>query len=293
MTAEVFLNQIKDDLHKGDFFDLIPEIVLWLTEVTGKDRSFFHMNGKADLNEIVTREEKNRFLEILDRRKKREPLAYILGNCDFYGRTFVVGEGVLIPRPDTEILIETLLSQPEMLEKEEVFFYDLCTGSGCLGITTYLERKKRGLQTGGCLTDISPCALTYANKNIQKWNAGAALTAIEADLVPSGTLLEPADFIISNPPYIPDGDIPDLMPDVVCYEPREALSGGAKGLDFYLRIVNAAERLLKKRGLLLVEHGYDQAQKVTNIFRHAGFSDVKTIKDYGDHPRITLGRKGL
>ena len=309
MNLSSFLSTTKRELTEVGLAELTPEIRWWLSEATGESSVFFASHSCDEIEALFTRAQLYRFSEIVNRRKRGEPLAYILGHGFFYGRSFLVGHGVLIPRPDSEKLLEVLLSVfdpdtedssffgQEPCEREicnsvtPLFFYDLCTGSGCLGITALLELRKKGIESRGCLTDISPEAIGCARENARRLGTGDSLIFRETDLIPEEAREKSADFILINPPYIPQGDISTLMPEVSVYEPESALSGGPDGLLFYRRILEEGISLLKDGGLLFAEHGYDQGESVQRLFRQHGLYPVRMYRDYGGNPRVTVGRR--
>ena len=206
-------------------------------------------------------------------RVKREPLSYILGEAEFYGRVFKVGAGTLIPRPETELLVEAVLRLAPNAEK----FADWCTGSGCLGITALLENTN-------CTAygvDSSEIALKWAQINSAAYNLEERFCLI-CNPEPTTCSIEAhsLDYIIANPPYIPSGEIPFLMDDVKDYEPHEALDGGQDGLDVYRKLISAAPYFLKCGGYFAVETGGDlQSSQLLNIVGD-NFSLRDKIYDY-------------
>lgn len=206
-------------------------------------------------------------------RVKREPLSYILGEAEFYGRVFKVGPGTLIPRPETELLVEAVLK----LTPDATRFADWCTGSGCLGITGLLENTN-------CIAygvDSSEIALKWAQINSSVYNLEERFCLI-CNPEPTTCSIEAhsLDYIIANPPYIPSGEIPFLMDDVRDYEPHEALDGGADGLDVYRKLISAAPYFLKTGGYFAVETGGNlQSSQLLNIVGD-NFSLRDKIYDY-------------
>jgi release factor glutamine methyltransferase len=208
-----------------------------------------------------------------------EPLAYILGEWEFYGLPFYVGKGVLIPRPDTETVVETAINLLKGKQNPTVF--DLCAGSGCIGITLahYTDANVK-------LFEKSVDALLYIFKNI-KLN-GVEAEVYECDVLGEPPLKDTADLIISNPPYIRSNVLETLEPEVK-REPIMALDGGEDGLIFYRHIAKVWKKSLNKGGWLVFEIGFDQAEDVTKIMQDEGFSDVQVIKDLGKNNRVVLG----
>ena len=227
----------------------------------------------------ITAETERQADELVNRRLDREPLQYILGEWEFYGLPFYVGKGVLIPRPDTETVVETAINLLKGKQNPTVF--DLCAGSGCIGITLahYTDANVK-------LFEKSVDALLYIFKNI-KLN-GVEAEVYECDVLGEPPLKDTADLIISNPPYIKADVLETLEPEVK-REPIMALDGGEDGLIFYRHIAKCWKKSLNKGGWLLFEIGFDQAEDVTKIMQDEGFSDVQVIKDLGKNNRVVLG----
>ena len=206
-------------------------------------------------------------------------MQHITGKAYFYGHEFKVNGNVLVPRPDTEILVEEVLKI--LTGNERVL--DMCTGSGCILIACDLGEDKKYHFKEGVGSDISEKALEIAREN------AVSLGAENLEFV-SGDLFENVkgtfDIIVSNPPYIARGDIMELEPEVRDFDPLNALDGGEDGLVFYRRIAEAAPDYLKKDGTILFEIGYNQAKEVEEILREQGFSDINIIKDYGGNDRV-------
>lgn len=217
--------------------------------------------------------------EMVSRRARREPLQYILGSQEFAGLDFLVTPAVLIPRHDTEILLEEALARLHGTGR----LLDVGTGSGCLAIT--LASRLPGLSVTA--TDISPEALAVARENARRH--GVSLRFVEGDLF---TPLEGERFsmIVSNPPYIPLPDFPTLQPEVREYEPRTALDGGEDGLSCYRRLVPGAIDHLTPGGWLLVEVGIGEADRVRELFASSGFCDIVTAIDTAGIERVVIGR---
>jgi release factor glutamine methyltransferase len=210
---------------------------------------------------------------LLERRLTREPLAYILKKKEFYGRDFVVGPGVLVPRPETEGLVDCALRS--LAGQENANVLDFGTGSGCIAITIALEFP-RATVTG---VDISAGALAYAHQNGQA--LGAGVEWIEADGFPAGQTF---DLVVSNPPYIVDAL--ELQPEVGLFEPRTALFGGPDGLDFYRLIARDGAQVVRPGGGLILEIGFDQESTVPNILESEGWLDCRVHKDLAGLPRV-------
>jgi len=313
VTFSEWVNRTAKQLPCDDPGSSKRELFRLLTEISGKNRTFFVARGRDDLASVLTADELARLEKALSRRARNEPIQYIFGKENFWGRDFLTGPGVLIPRPDSELLIETALAalggyamtQDRMIKGDSspytlhaggdgvLRFIDLCTGTGCLGITFALEAAMRGIPVSGILTEVSPDAAQYALKNISGLHAGSLLQLCLCDLFPEHAELtgiwakQKADMILANPPYIPTDDMKDLIPDVSDYEPHLALDGGRDGLDFYRRILREAKSILAPGGLVFFEHGYDQGESVPGLCREFGYTDIKTFRDYGGLPRVT------
>jgi release factor glutamine methyltransferase len=219
--------------------------------------------------------------DLVRRRRAREPIAYLRGEREFYGRAFRVDERVLIPRPDTEALVDVALERTAD-RSLSLRLLDLCTGSGCVAITIARQRPTSRVLA----TDISVDALAVARENALR--LGAYNVALrESDLFAA----VPArfDLVTANPPYIASSDVPGLMPDVRDFEPRLALDGGSDGLDLIRRIVDEAPGHLERDGVLATEVGAGEAQAVRALFEAAAYRDVRVDRDYGKIERVVSG----
>ena len=219
--------------------------------------------------------EKNYFLNI-EKRASGMPFAYITGEQEFYGLQFSVNENVLIPRADTEILVEYALS----VGGKNVL--DLCTGSGCIAVT--LAKNLQGARVTA--VDISPAALEVAKKNASE--NGCDVSFLEMDIlseIPQGKY----DLIVSNPPYIEKAELSTLMKDVIEFEPRLALDGGTDGLIFYKRICDFAPQILEKGGTLAFEIGYNQYESVYEIMKE-NFTEIGYKEDLSGIKRVLYGK---
>ena len=243
-----------------------------LCAATGLDRVGLYLNFEKPLND----EELASYRAMVTRRSRREPLQHILGSQEFYGMEFEVSSDVLIPRHDTETLVhEALKRMPGA-----VSVLDIGTGSGCIAVSLARQLPLAAVTA----IDISGAALTVARRNAER--NGVAIEFLQ------GSLCEPVtgrwfDLIVSNPPYIPRGDIEQLEPEVRDFDPRGALDGGADGLDIYRVLIPSALYCLNPSGWLLLEVGAGQAGDVAGLFRSmAGYNEVVTVSDPGGIERV-------
>ncbi len=256
-----------------------------LCHAADKPREVF----RRDLRLFLPEEKAEAARALLARRLKGEPAAYLTGEWEFMGFGFEITPEVLIPRSDTELLCERALAcLPPEREGHRYRVLDLCAGSGCIGISMALERRDVSV----VLADLSEGALQVARRNTRRHGVSARTMCIAADaLAPAPDLLGSFDMIVSNPPYIPAGDIPGLDVSVRDYEPELALNGGADGLDFYRAIAGRYRRALKPGGTLLFEIGIGQAGDVTAILLQNDFSTVKYYRDLAGIQRVLESRR--
>lgn len=225
------------------------------------------------------REKVREFYGLLERRLKREPIAYIVGEKEFYSRSFIVDRNVLIPRPETELLVEEALKATEGIPRPVIL--DIGTGSGCVAVTMACE-------LGDCeiyATDISPGALAAAQKNAERHLSEKRILLINGHLSDPFSK-EAFDIVVSNPPYIPEEEYRYLDPDVKDYEPRASLIAGEDGLYFIRGIISGASYTLKNGGWCLLEAGAGQASTVKEIFEEHGFREISSVKDIAGIERV-------
>jgi release factor glutamine methyltransferase len=233
----------------------------------------------------LTRLELASYKIFIKRRLNREPVAYITGTREFWGLDFVVTPDVLIPRPETEFLVEESLKLiPPDSSSVRFRLFDVGTGSGAVIIALAASRPGHHFFA----SDISPKALSVASRNASQNSVGKDISFFAGELFEA---LKPDDkkfdLIISNPPYIPSRQIAELAPEVGRNEPLSALDGGAEGVDIIIKIVEQAPLYLKKKGILMLEIGYDQKEHVAQIVDGDGrYADLNFIKDYSGHDRV-------
>ncbi|MBO5131309.1 MAG: peptide chain release factor N(5)-glutamine methyltransferase [Romboutsia sp.] len=282
MTIRELFNTYMEELsHISDTPKLDIEILL--SKALGDvDRLYIHLN----LHKELTKEQLDSFNEMIQDRLKGRPIAYIVNNREFMGLDFYVEEGVLIPRPDTEPLVEEVI---ELVKgKENLKIVDIGTGSGA--ITVSLAKYIKDCQVYSL--DISDKALSIGLKNAISNEVEDKINFIKSNIFSGiedkGLKL---DVIVSNPPYIRRADIETLHTQVKDYEPYIALEGGEDGLNFYRDITRESVKYLKDKGILAFEVGHDQAEDVSEILKHNGYTNIYTKKDLQGIDRVVIGFK--
>ena len=247
---------------------------------SGKTRSQLVRDGQLYVPPAI--EERAR--DLVCRHLAGEPVAYLIGEWEFYGLPLDISESVLIPRPDTEVLVERALARLQSAAEPRVL--DLCAGSGCVGLA--LAKHLPGSRV--TLGELDEGALRICRQNIRRNDLTGRVAAMQMDALEKPPVhLGEFDAIVSNPPYIPDGDIAGLDVSVRGYEPHLALKGGEDGLDFYRAICAQWTAALRAGGCLLFEVGIGQADDVLRIMRSAGFGDVEITPDLNGIPRVVSG----
>ena len=314
MTIREVLTNIRERLQKAGIEDFEYESWAFLDWKLHIDRAEFYMNPNGEVKEKLL----EGLEEALQKREQRVPLQYLMGECEFMGYDFYVDERVLIPRQDTECLVELAVEsiRTEMLcrkqkalatqyirsnqtnvcsegndhnvnngkskpDEQRIKVLDLCTGSGCIGISV----AKLCPEAEVTLADISEGALAVAGKNAR--NQEAEVTFVKGNLFEN--IAGRFDYILSNPPYIPSEVIEGLMPEVREHEPRLALDGEADGLSFYRKIIEQAPEYLNPDGRIYFEIGAEQGEDLTQLMTERGFSEVKVHKDLAGLDRIVTG----
>ena len=238
------------------------------------DRNFYYMHMMEDMTE----EQAKQYQLLIKKRAERVPLQYITGEQEFMGLTFTVNSSVLIPRQDTETLVEEALKAA----KPGMNILDMCTGSGCVLISILKNVDAKGIGY-----DISKQALNVAKENAKRNHVVCEFERSDLFENVDGTY----DIIVSNPPYIPTEVIHTLMPEVKEFEPMEALDGMEDGLHFYRRIVREAKEHLAKGGYLVLEIGHDQGASVSEMLEYGGYAEVRVIKDLARNDRVVIGKR--
>lgn len=274
------LKQGYDILKAENIDSYMLDTQLLLGRVLNLDRMAIITNRDLLVDEGKIRD----FLELIELRKKKMPVKYILKQCEFMGFDFYVEPGVLIPRPDTEILVEEAVKEIEKHNYTRIC--DVCCGSGAIGISIAKLLSKTFIDC----CDVSEYAEKVTKENIKRLKVEKQVNFNRSDLLQYALEQKKSfEVVISNPPYISSKVIPTLMEDVKEYEPYIALWGGEDGLDFYRRITIQSLKVLEKGGLLAFEIGHDQGEAVQSILKNNGFSDLRCIKDLAENDRVVLG----
>ena len=278
MKIQTLLNEGNKQLvHFSQSAKLDVEILL--SEAIKKNREYLIINCKKK----VKNKNIKLFKKMLHKRKKGEPIAYILNKKEFWRNNFYVDKNVLIPRPDTEVLVEEVLKLFNINLKLNVL--DIGTGSGCI-LLSILKERKNFYGTG---VDISKKAIKVANFNAKMHQLSNRVDFYYSDI--DKFLFGKYDLIISNPPYIKKMDLKYLDKDIKAYEPTQALDGGKCGFSKIEKVVNQASTLIKKNGKFVLEIGFDQKNKTLGILKNNGFFINKVVKDYGKNDRCIICTK--
>jgi release factor glutamine methyltransferase len=252
-----------------------------LCNIIKKDRLFLIINK----NNILSEDEYSKYMESIKERKDGVPLQYITNRQEFMGMDFYVEPGVLVPRPDTEILVEAVRDWANKNEANSIL--ELGVGSGAVIIS--LGKFTKAIELYG--VDISPVTIKVATKNAKNNLMEKEIKFLKGDLFTplNENSMKELDIIVSNPPYIPKKDIDDLQIEVSKYEPRLALDGGEDGLDFYRKIVDESPRYLREKGLVAFEVGHDQGDLVAHLFKNDGrYEKIEKIKDLSGIERVVM-----
>jgi len=284
-TIQQYLNRITQYLTEKHIDSPRLEAELLMSQVLGMQRIDLY----TQFDKEVSKEDSKRLEELVQRASEHEPIAYLIGRKEFYSIDLEVTKDCLIPRPETELLVDKAL---EFLRGRQgrQFVCDLCTGCGCIAIAI----AKNFSEADIIATDISEAALKQAEMNIERHKLKERIKLL------CGDLFEPFvpqidrtkfDLIACNPPYVSSAEYEKLDRNVKDYEPREALYGGEDGLDVYRRIVSEAADYLKADAALIVETGYRQGESVKKLFEQAGFGKIKIEKDFQNNDRVVIAHK--
>lgn len=274
MTYREAMEKGERMLREAGIADAKTDAWLLLAMACKIDHTFYYVH----MGEEIQKEQLDTFETLIHKRAERVPLQYITGEQEFMGLQFRVNSNVLIPRQDTETLVEEALKRVEPGMK----IMDMCTGSGCVLISILKNSQK----TEGYGFDISKQALLVAKENAKRNEVSAEFEKSDLFDRVSGSF----DMIVSNPPYIRTEEILSLMPEVAMFEPVIALDGREDGLYFYRQIVQDSTKHLRPNGWLLFEIGYDQGLDVSNMMIQSGFSEVSVVKDLAGNDRVVCGK---
>lgn len=286
-NMESLVKKGKEILGEREFMNTSLEVELILSHILKKDRSYIIVHNKEILEETIV----EKFLRLIELRKKGIPIQYILNSQEFMGLDFYVKEGVLIPRGETELLVEHILDLIEKNYPKEktVRILEVGTGSGAIPISIAYYTKNTEIYT----VDIEEIPYNVAKENCKRYGLENRIKFLLGDLfepIRAENTDEKFDIIVSNPPYIKKDEIEKLQIEVREHEPKSALDGGIDGLDFYRKIILKSCDFLVRNGILAFEIGYDQGEEVVSLMNE-NFKEINLIKDYSGLDRIVLGVK--
>ena len=250
-----------------------------LSKIINKDREYVVLNLKENIDKKYI----NFFYDLIERRKKGEPVAYLINKKEFWKETFYVDKNVLIPRPDTEHIIEEVIKNT--YKDSKLHILDIGTGSGCI-LLSILKERKNFVGTG---IDISKKCIKISKYNANQFNLNNRAKFYISNV--DNFLIGKYDVIVSNPPYIKNLSFKYLDRDVVNFEPSLALNGGRDGFSEIIRVVNKTSALIKKNGLFILEIGYNQKTKVIKMLKTKGFYIKKILKDYSNNDRCIISTR--
>ena len=279
MNIEEAIKEASQLLERKKIKSALLDSEILMSKVLKRDRKFLIMNSGY---EIIDKDYKN-FRKLINSRLKRKPVAYLTGVKSFWKYDFKINEKVLIPRPETELLIEKVLEYYK--NKENINFLEIGIGSGCI-ILSILKEKKSFLGKG---LDVSKDSLKVCKVNAKRLGLNSRLKLFKSDI--DNFILGKYDLIISNPPYIKNLDLKNLDDDIINYEPRKALDGGFDGLSEIRKVVKKSSELIKNRGKLILEIAHDQKNEVKKILENNNFYVNKVVKDFAKKDRCIISTK--
>ncbi len=279
MRLEIAINKAYQKLNKNNVKSALLDCEIILSKAINKSREFIILNSKYDINE----KELNYFQEMISQRSKGKPVAYLVGKKFFWKYQFYISEKVLIPRPDTEIIVEQVLKI--FKKKDNINFLDIGFGSGCI-LLSILKEKKNFRATG---IDISNDALKVCKINAYKLGVKNRVTLLKTDIDKFSR--GKYDLIISNPPYIKKLDLKYLEKDVINFEPKLALDGGLDGISEIRKIIKKSSDLIKNGGKLFLEIAFNQKEEVKQLLRNNSFYINSVVKDLANNDRCIISTK--
>ena len=279
MNIEVTLSEGVNILKKNRISNPRLDSEILLSNSINKDKKYIILNPK----ELLNAEQVRIFKNLIERRKKGEPVAYLINKKEFWKEEFFVNRDVLIPRPDTELIIEQVL---KIYSKDsQLQLLDIGTGSGCI-LLSILKERSNFYGTG---IDISKKSINVSKLNAKQLNLTSRVKFFHSSV--DNFKIGKYDLIVSNPPYIELFNLRYLEKDVINFEPKLALNGGFDGFSKIRTVINKANTLIKKNGKFILEIGFNQKNKVKEILKEEGFYIKKSIKDYGNNDRCIISTK--
>ena len=278
MILEEVVKQASNQLKKENINSHQLDSELILSHIMDVSREFLILNSQL----IIKKNTLKKYNFAIQRRAKREPVAYITGKKEFWSENFLVNKNTLVPRPETELMIYRVL---KFFKNRTINVLDIGTGSGCV-LLSILKNLNFSRGTG---IDISPKAIKVATFNAKKLNLSNRTHFKICDI--RNYNIGKYDLIVSNPPYIPSKDIKNLSKDIIDYEPKSALDGGIDGLDLIRKVIYKSNHLLKRNGLLVIEIGFNQYRKTADILKRSKFREVGTEFDYNNNVRCIISTK--
>ncbi len=282
MTYRQMLQSLQERFKEAGIEEFVSDAWILFSAASGLDRGRYLLEQREEM----PAEERERLEEFAEKRLQRIPVQHILGEQNFFGLPFYVNGDVLVPRQDTEILVEKALEKV----KDGDRLLDLCTGSGCILISLLHEAEEKDMKVKGVGLDLSEKALVLAKKNAERNTVISCSEWIKSDMFEKAE--GKYDMILSNPPYIPTAEIEKLMPEVKDHDPRMALDGDRDGLKFYRILAKEAPPFLKEGGSLFLEIGAEQAEDVTALLEENAFKEVKVVKDLAGLDRVVCAVYG-
>ena len=279
MNIENILDKASKQLNSLNINNANLDCEVLLSNTISKDREYLILNLKQNLDKKYI----DFFYNLIERRKKGEPVAYLINKKEFWKETFYVNKDVLIPRPDTEHLIEEVIKYTD--EDSKLHILDIGTGSGCILLSILGERKK----FNGTGIDISKKSINISRYNAKKLKLNNRTKFYVSDV--DNFLIGKYDIVISNPPYIENLSLKYLDRDVINFEPKLALDGGKDGFSEIIKVINKSSALIKKNGVFILEIGYNQKNKAIQILKNKGFYIKKVLKDYSKNDRCIISTK--
>ena len=279
MNIENAIKNACKELKKNNISSALLDSELLLSKVIKKDRKFILLNLDKELNQ----RDQDSFKNLIIKRSKGKPLAHLTGTKSFWKYDFKINEKILIPRPDSEIIIEEVLDIYK--NKNNLNFLEIGIGSGCIALSI-LKEKKSFLASG---VDLSRDCIKICRYNANKLGVVNRLKLMKLDV--DNLITQKYDFIVSNPPYVKKFDLKKLNKEVKDFEPRLALDGGLEGLSVIRKVIKKATELIKIRGKLILEIGYDQKEPVKKILNENNFYINKIIKDLAKNDRCIVSTK--